>query len=136
MTGETLVEAARLYLGVPWVHAGRSRLGLDCVGLPLLVAHDLGITDFEDVNYSRVVNPERLRRQIEVFCDPVPVESMQPGDVLLFDILGTPQHVGLYAGDGRLIHAYETAACVVEHRLDKSWRRRIVQTYRLRNLDG
>ena len=37
---ETFVAAARGYVGVPWRHLGRSRTGVDCIGLVLLAARE------------------------------------------------------------------------------------------------
>ena len=37
-----LDQAARAYIGVPWQHHGRSRHGLDCVGLLFLASRDIG----------------------------------------------------------------------------------------------
>src|SRR5262245_42725184 len=100
ITAEQFVEAARAYIGVPYVHAGRTRFGVDCVGLLLCAAHDAGITQWDMVNYSSVVNCERLARDIERFCEVMPDGiALRPGDVLLFSILNRPQHTGIYVGD-------------------------------------
>lgn len=144
-TAGEIVADARTWIGTPMLHAGRNRQGLDCVGLLVMVLHDLGISDWDDRQYSRVVNPERMVREIELFCDPVwrradgaagdPRAAMRTGDVLHFEIQRYEQHCGIYAGgpgNGTLIHAYESVGKVVEHELTEKWARRIVGVYRFR----
>lgn len=134
ITGDDLVRTARGYLGTPFHHAGRQKgLGVDCVGLVLCALHELGATDWDDRHYSRLVDPDHLRRQIERHCDPVPVEARQPGDLLLFRVQGVAQHVGLFTGES-VIHAYETVGYVVEHRFGAAWERRLAAVYRWRGM--
>jgi Cell wall-associated hydrolases (invasion-associated proteins) len=106
-------------------------MGLDCAGLLLVVAHDLGLTDWDCVNYSRQVDCDFLRECVERFCDRVEGE-MQAGDVLLLSIHRHPQHLALYAGEGMIIHAHESAGRVVLHRFDRFWERRLEAVYRWR----
>ncbi|OFX14029.1 MAG: hypothetical protein A2W00_04515 [Candidatus Eisenbacteria bacterium RBG_16_71_46] len=114
----------------------------------LCAAHDIGLTDYEDVHYSRIVNPDRLQRQIEAVCERVPDGAARPGDLLLFSMRGSAQHVGMVTevardawlvarnGKGeetnveRFIHTYQSVGRVVEHALAGAWRRRLVATYR------
>lgn len=134
---ETLITAARSYSGVRFLHAGRSRQGLDCVGLLIVAARDAGLlSDYDHRDYGQVINPDILRAEIERFCLPIAAEQMQAGDVLLFAIAGSAQHVGLCAQAGssgaRVLHAYQSAGKVVEHALDGRWQRRLVAVYRFR----
>ena len=93
-----LVAAALSYLGVPYVHAGDSRAGMDCSGLVYRVFFDtLGTS---------------LSRGVEgLFHSGPPVgEPLHVGDLLFFDTgeklpPSVPTHVGIYIGGGRLVHA-------------------------------
>lgn len=123
-----LIDAARAYLGVPFVHQGRSRYGLDCVGLLVVAARDAGAHIEDRTDYPRDPNgmlPLELARQADV------VEDCVPGDLLLMRFAGEPGHIALYAGE-TIIHSHASIGRVVEHRLDAKWARRIVQTYRIR----
>ena len=135
-SGEAMAEAARKYLGVPFEHTGRSHFGVDCIGLLVCVAHDLELTDYDNRNYSRVVNTDFLRTEIEKFCDLVPNSDVRVGDVLLFTVNGNPQHCGLVtqieAGATSFIHAEETVGKVVETRLIMTWADRLERVYRWR----
>jgi cell wall-associated NlpC family hydrolase len=136
LTGDDLVQQARQYLGVPYYHCGRDRHGLDCLGLLLRVAHDLGLTEWDETGYSEQVDTARMRRKIEEFCDYVGAGGTdpEPGDVLLFSIKGSPQHLGL-ATDQGVIHAYQSAGRVTEHALDCTWKRRLVAVFSWKGLD-
>lgn len=127
MTGADLVRAARQYLGVRYYHCGRDEHGLDCLGLLIRVAHDLGLTTWDDTTYGEQIDTAYLRWRLEKFCEPV--ADLQPGDVLLFTIKGSPQHLGM-ATDVGVIHAYQSVGRVAEHSLDGTWRRRLVGVFR------
>lgn len=135
---DRVIEEARRWVGVPFRHAGRDRLGIDCVGLPLILLRFLHYTDFEDTDYSRSVNPERMRREIELFCVKIEegFENAQTADLFFFNIMGATQHIGVYTGkkDNTLIHAYESVGRVVEHIMNQKWINRIDTVYRLKGL--
>jgi cell wall-associated NlpC family hydrolase len=146
--GDRFVAQARTYAGVPYYHAGRSRQGLDCIGLLAVVAHDLGITDHDDVNYSPDPEPGYLTATLHRFCDLTWINdpfddvtpTLEPGDLLQFEIAGVERHAGIYAederGQGTVIHAYQSAGKVCEHLLDRHWQRRLWAAYRLKEPDA
>ncbi len=144
--GEQIVVQARTYLDVPWFHTGRNRRGIDCIGLLACVAHDLCITDHDDLDYAAEEPPERLTATLLRFCElvalfqdgePLIIQEivLRTGDLLQFSILGAPRHCGILAiQDDRwtVIHAYQSAGKVVEHPFDVHWRKRLFACYRLR----
>lgn len=132
----SIVETARSYLGVPFLHQGRSRLGVDCAGLLTCTAYDLGIRDVRVTDYSRMPDESRARAVIEAHMDPVPYADLAPGDVISFSILTEVQHYGLVAeiNPHRFLHAYGPANKVVEQSLDSIWLRRLRGCYRFREV--
>jgi cell wall-associated NlpC family hydrolase len=129
-----LAVSARKYLGVPFRHRGRTSSGLDCAGLALLAYKDLGL-DLPDIRiYGREPHKNGLERAVEAALGAPLARAPRVGDVLMFRFDRDPHHVGIagdYAHGGlSLIHAYGTAGRVVEHRLDDTWRGRIVAVYR------
>ncbi|MBE7437417.1 MAG: C40 family peptidase [Spirochaetales bacterium] len=89
---EQIVADARELLGVPYRYGGTSRAGLDCSGLVRYVYNRAGF----DLPVGARAQYEGLR----------PVKDPLPGDLLFFRIRSQrPDHVGLYTGDGRFIHA-------------------------------
>lgn len=132
-TRAQVIDAARSYLNVRFHHQGRTRAGLDCVGLVIRVAHDLGLTTFDVSGYGRYPQADLLRRHLAEQCTPVDV--VQPGDVVLMRFETDPQHVAL-VGDYRygglsLIHAFAPSRKVVEHQCDSLWRGRLLGAYSL-----
>ena len=135
-TRAQVVAAARGWIGTPFLHQGRARhAGCDCAGLIIGVAHELGLTDFDTADYARTPHGGRLRQVCDEQLRPIPEREIAAGDVLLLKFIAEPHHLafgGDYVHGGlSLIHAYARGRGVVEHRLDATWRARIVAAYRL-----
>lgn len=130
MTRDEIIAAARSYLGVPYLHQGRSRSGIDCIGLIVRVARDLGLAVMDAPNYTRDPEPEKLLGGLAAHLIPVPPGEAQPGDVALFRIHQEPQHTAILTQDG-MIHSYASPSAnrVVEHGMG-NWRERMVAAYR------
>jgi cell wall-associated NlpC family hydrolase len=133
-TRADVIAEARRHLQVRWVHQGRSRAGVDCVGLIIKVAHGLGLSTFDIADYSRQPDPVMMRSLLAEHMEAIAAVSAQPGDVLLMRFEREPQHVAIVTDIG-IIHAYAQARKVVEHRLDSVWKSRIVGAYRFKGLD-
>lgn len=138
-----LIDLARTYLGVPFAHQGRSRRGVDCLGLLVCVAREaelmregVPLAQCDETDYGHLPDENRLRAGLAALLDPVPSEALQPGDVAQFRIDGSARHVGLVAdyagspGELSLIHAYAPSRCVVEHRLSEEWRAALAYGWR------
>ncbi len=89
------VTVAERYLGVPYRLGGENRRGMDCSGLVLVAFREarslkLPRNSGEQFSLGRPVGRRALKR-----CDLV---FFRTGG-------GTVNHVGIYAGGGRFIHA-------------------------------
>jgi cell wall-associated NlpC family hydrolase len=132
-----VVAAARRWIDVRFRHQGRSREGIDCGGLLIVLAHELGLSEFDVSRYARRPDGRSLKKICDEQMRRVPFSEAQPGDVILFRIESDPQHLALLgdyqSGGLSIIHAYAPRAVhrVVETRLDDWWRHRIVQAYAL-----
>lgn len=126
VTRQQVIVAARSYLGVRWKHQGRSRLGIDCLGLLIAVASDLGLSAHDSTDYPRIPDGFRLMRELNTHLRPV--SECDVGDVLLMRFNTNPQHVAIKTDVG-IIHSYANARKVVEHGLDATWSSRIVCAY-------
>jgi cell wall-associated NlpC family hydrolase len=91
VTGADVVADAEKYLGVPYVLGGESTSGMDCSGLVQKTFADLG------VSVTRLVHTQKLQGQT---VDGL--ANAKPGDLIVFKGGG---HIGIYAGNGMVIHA-------------------------------
>lgn len=95
--GEDIVNLARRSLGVQYVWGGNDlRSGVDCSGLVQQVYRRYGVelprVTYDQINVGYSVQPNKLR----------------PGDLVFFDTDRSrrgPDHVGIYMGGGKFIHA-------------------------------
>ncbi len=101
---QQVVELALGYVGYPYVWAGSSpSIGFDCSGLVYYVYQQFGYP---------------LHRAGDgMALDGIAVSEaeMRPGDILIFSSFSTGniQHVGLYIGDGKMVHAQSSKTGVV-----------------------
>lgn len=89
--GATAVQAALTRLGDPYVWAAAGPNAFDCSGLVMWSFQQAG-----------VFLPHSSQAQ-SGGGQPVPLDQMQPGDVVTY--YSDASHVGLYIGDGMIVHA-------------------------------
>lgn len=97
VSGADIVKFAQKFLGTPYVWGGNSLTsGIDCSGLVQQVYKNFGVnvsrTTFTQIGEGKAVGQNEL----------------QAGDMIFFDTdKGTkgPDHVGIYMGGGKFIHA-------------------------------
>lgn len=128
-----LVAVARSWDGVPFVHQGRNRHGVDCIGLVLCVRDQLlpwpeGFAEAQ--HYRRQAVDGRLVSGIARHCTAL--SAPEPGALIVikFPKQRIAQHVALCLGE-TLLHAYAPAGCVREVGYREPWRRLTVSLWRL-----
>lgn len=133
MTGEDIVREARSWLDVRYAHQGRSREGIDCIGLPVCVRRSLGLPDMDVVGYSRASTGSEMLDYCKAHMVEVDRSQIQPGD-LLVQMAGTVRHmaiVGDYPFGGlSIIHAWMPNRKVAECRLDDEFMRTVRGCFR------
>jgi cell wall-associated NlpC family hydrolase len=92
-----VVGIAMQYLGVPYVWGGASPNGFDCSGLVQYVYAQIGVS-----------LPHHAASDYSLGT-PVAQSDLEPGDLVFFSGLG---HMGIYIGDGQMIHAPHTGDVV------------------------
>lgn len=94
--GERAASIALQQLGVPYRYGGQTPSGFDCSGLVHYSYHQAG------------KNVPRTTAKLWTNVMPISRSELQPGDLLFFSIAGKPQHVGVYVGEDRFVHAPST----------------------------
>ena len=134
MTADDIIAAARKHIGTPFRHQGRvPGRGLDCVGLLIVVAQELGIEYQDATGYSS--RPDgTLLSKMEAQGALIKIQEPEPGCVLVMRFANEPQHVALCTGS-TLIHSYAQVGKVTEHRFADVWRARVVAVFRFKGLE-
>lgn len=127
------INAARSYLDVPFRHQGRDRTGLDCIGLAIRAAQDVGISVIDDTTYKVVPNPTKMLAHLMAHCQEIQRNEITVGTLLWIRFDSDPQHVALVT-DAGMIHSYSTIGRVVEHGIGPAWKKRIVKAFHVRGL--
>ena len=136
----SVVDAARLWLGTPYVHQASVRgSGSDCLGLIRGVWRDLYGAEPEappayTADWAECGSIEVLLSAAMRHLRPVDDADRQPGQVLLFRMRqgAIAKHLGILssAGDApRFLHAY-TGHGVIDSPLTPPWQSRIVARFR------
>lgn len=96
VSGYDIVAFAKQYIGTPYVWGGNSLTsGVDCSGLVQQVYKNFGIKTTR-TTYTQIGEGKAVK-----------MNELQAGDLVFFDTQpgGGPDHVGIYMGDGKMIHA-------------------------------
>jgi probable lipoprotein NlpC len=114
-----LIAEAEKYRGAPYRYGGVDGKGFDCSGLVY--------RSFQDA-FS--VSVPRNTAALYNWAEKIEARALQPGDLVFFSTLPSDKrrvsHAGIYAGEGRFIHAASEGPVtgVIYSRLDEDyWRR-------------
>lgn len=129
-------EIASKFIGIPYVHRGRERKGLDCYGLILEMFKEKGIKLF-DINeeYDEGWSWKGRNYFVEnAYREWEPVESPLPWDVVTFRLKGeVVNHAGVVIGDGQFIHTVIKVGTIISRLSDPTWSSKMAGYYRLKN---
>ena len=123
-TRDEIVAEARKWKGTKWRHQGRNEYGVDCAGLIVRVAHDLGISTYDYTQYPRRSHGLEFLRHLEEHLVSKDVRDPQIGDVGVFADPRFPCHCGIITmryGVLYLVHSHLARRKVVEEQLDPHW---------------
>lgn len=100
--GQALIDEAAKYLGTPYVWGGTSPAGFDCSGFMQYVCAKNGIS------ISRVADDQLHKDGTYISKD-----QLEPGDLVFFGSGDYASHVGMYVGDGMMIHSPSTGKSIM-----------------------
>jgi cell wall-associated NlpC family hydrolase len=106
---DLITKTALKYLGTPYVSGGRSPKGFDCSGLVWYVYSQHGI-ELPKTAYKQAAVGRRVK-----------FGELRPGDLVFFTSSRRVDHVGVYVGDGIMIHAPGKGKPVRKAELDKKY---------------
>lgn len=122
-----IVKAARAWIGAPYKHQGRTRNGLDCVGLLVAVARDVGHPVNAPEAYSDTPQGWQLIKPCEEqLWRPARQNRLIPGDLAVFTgwHRNEPQHfafIGNHENGMTIIHSFSKFGAVVEQPWSRFW---------------
>jgi NlpC/P60 family putative phage cell wall peptidase len=125
LTRQQVIDQARTWLGTPYRHQGRLKgVAVDCVGLLVGVATELGVPATDMTGYTR--RPDgQLVPNLYAQTEPVQPGQQQPGDIVVFHWRNDPVHLAILTGPNSIIHAFAINRKVCEHSMDERWLRQI-----------
>lgn len=129
--GSDIMAYAQSFVGVRWQHQGRSRNGIDCLGLIELTLRHFNLYPAElndlPLDYTRFPSKRMMlevRRRMSVLTKP------NSGGIGLFKYLQQPYafHIG-FVGSTTLIHSDLMVGRVVEQSFRHPWTNRCTGIY-------
>ncbi|WP_432506840.1 transglycosylase SLT domain-containing protein [Kineococcus arenarius] len=103
-TGEQLLAVAKQHLGVPYKWGGTTPDGFDCSGIIQYAGKQIGIS-----------LPRTAAQQAKVGTEVPSLAQAKAGDLV---VLEGGSHIGIYVGDGKMLHAPKTGDVV---KISKVW---------------
>ncbi|WNQ13942.1 NlpC/P60 family protein [Paenibacillus aurantius] len=97
--GQAIVEQGLRFLDLPYLWGGMSSYGYDCSGFAYSMHRSFGILVPRDAS-------DQAKHGKEIAPD-----DLEPGDLMFFAHekgKGAVHHVGIYAGEGKMLHSPET----------------------------
>lgn len=114
-----MYDWVKKYVGIPFVSGGRDETGCDCYGLARLIltneyGYDLPLLDGDYTNALNVAETKQLfMENVPLLCGER-IDEPEEKTVALMRMCGRLCHIGLYAGDGYIIHSRHKVGVVCE----------------------
>lgn len=110
--GEKIAAAAKTWLGTPHINAARVKgKGIDCAKLCMAAVEDAGLMPVGTIQAEGYSNEwhlhhseEKMLEYFQQYCSPV--DTLQPGDFLLYQFGRCISHAAVYIGNDTVCHSY------------------------------
>jgi len=123
---QVVLETGHALKGTPYRYGGRSPAGFDCSGFVWYCYNRAGLVV--------PATTDTLRKAGKKVTGRFKPEKWKPGDLLFFKIdkiFGRPNHVGIYAGHDRMLHASTSRGVVLDDLNNPYWKKRFVYARRI-----
>lgn len=133
---DRIINEARSWIGTPWRHIGRNRKGLDCIGLGVVVAREVGLTNYDVTTYGRDPTPGLIEHFRRVAVE-IPIMQAMPGDFYVIKDGPYPYHVAFCSerdGIPHIIHANARRRMVIEEPYTDYWQSLTIHAFRLKGV--
>ncbi|QGX66383.1 peptidase [Bacillus sp. ms-22] len=103
ITGKDVVDIGKQFIGLSYLWGGMSSFGYDCSGFAYSMYKACGYLLPRDASDQAVRGT------------PVTAADLEPGDLIFFanhNGKGAVRHVGIYAGDGLMLHSPKTGRAI------------------------
>ena len=128
---QEIIRQARSWIGVRFRHQGRSRQGIDCVGLVYVVGKSLGLLSYDFRGYGRDTSIEVIAPHLQragMVQRPLKTDA-QLGDVILLEDRAMPIHLAIFSASGMAIQASAMHRKVIEGVYDGAHAVKAVYSY-------
>lgn len=131
-----LAPWVKKYIGIPFLSNGRDKTACDCYGLLFLIYRIEFDTELP-LLLSDYKNACDVKETKEIFKINKPLiageklDAPDIGDVVLLNYQGLPSHIGIYAGDGFILHTTEKSGSVLQKLSSPEIRGRVEGYYRV-----
>lgn len=107
VTRQQIYDAAMSMIGVRFLHQGRDRNGVDCVGLLVVLGQEINYPEIFDVEaYRRIPISSVIRDTLAKNCDEIPLEDVGIGDIYFMRHHSLkPRHAAIKISDKKILHA-------------------------------
>lgn len=142
MTRDDIQNEVRKLVGAPWVHQGRNpATGIDCIGVLVVTAKNLGLETYDKTDYSREPVGNLLVSEVGKYFDEIQIKDAREGDVLILRTAGKrePTHIAILTKGQReynLVHSIQisTVRRTVEEPF-RRWERLVTHAFRFKSLE-
>ncbi|WP_244613167.1 C40 family peptidase [Modicisalibacter radicis] len=107
-----LLDEHRRWVGTPYVLGGEGFQGIDCSALVQRVFNEAFALALPRTTDDQVLEGQRIDR-----------DSLKAGDLVFFRPPGPYNHVGIYVGSGRFLHASSSQGVIISRLDNVYWQR-------------
>lgn len=129
ITRTQIVEEGRQWIGAPYLHQGRSRYGIDCLGLIILTLQKVGMKIPDHCNYPPQYDARQLLEGCQKYLQQISTANINIGSILLFQVYNQPRHLAIATNRGMIHIRGGRSSHVTEVPIPPQWQKRIHSVY-------